>query len=114
MERDVLFLLRPGFFDGGEPWFCAACAQVEGLLSFYPHLRQQLDVRYVDFAHPRQAIVAELGEQHQSCPVLVVKRRDLAALPDAVATPAGVRFFAGATAIAAHFNRAYGTPLAHP
>ena len=66
MERDVLFLLRPDFRDaaqGEQPFFCPDSALVEGLLSFYPQLRQRLDVRYVDFPRPRPAIVALLGEQ---------------------------------------------------
>ena len=73
LQRDRLYLLRPNFTDKGDgPFFCAECALVEGMLSFYPELRQKLDVTYVDFVRPRPQIVAELGPEHQSSPVLIL------------------------------------------
>ena len=45
---------------------------VEGMLSFYPQLRQAVDVKYIGFAKPRPEIVSELGPEHQSSPCLVV------------------------------------------
>ena len=42
-------------------------------LSFYPRLRNELEVHYVDFARPRPAIVDLIGEANQSCPVLVME-----------------------------------------
>lgn len=71
--KDRLYLLRPNFSDkGAGPFFCGECAVVEGMLSFYPQLRQHVDVTYVDFVRPRPAIVSELGPEHQSSPVLVL------------------------------------------
>jgi len=71
--KDRLYLLRPNFQDKGDgPFFCAECALVEGMLSFYPDLRRRVDVTYVDFVRPRPAIVKELGAEHQSAPVLVL------------------------------------------
>lgn len=71
--KDRLYLLRPDFRDGGQgPFFCAECAVVEGMLSFYPQLRQQLDVRYIDFQRPRPEIVKELGPDHQGLPALIL------------------------------------------
>lgn len=72
MAKDRLYLLKPDFLDGGSKFFCAECAMVEGMLSFYPKLRETLEVRYVGFAKPRPDIVAELGPEHQSSPVLVI------------------------------------------
>lgn len=73
---DRLYLLKPGFHAHHKgPWFCAECAVVEGMLSFYPQLRQTLDIRYVDFQRPRPLIVGELGAEHQSSPVLVMDKR---------------------------------------
>ena len=73
MEK--LFLLKPDFQDinrGAEnKYFCPHCAIIEGLLSYYPMLRNELEIHYVDFAHPRTDIVALIGEANQSCPVLV-------------------------------------------
>lgn len=72
MARDRLYLLKPDFLEGGARQFCSECAMVEGMLSFYPQLRQSLDVRYIGYARPRPDIVAELGPEHQSAPCLVV------------------------------------------
>lgn len=72
MAKDRLYLLKPDFLDGGIKQFCTECAMVEGMLSYYPHLRQELDVKYIGFARPRPDIVAELGPEHQSSPCLVV------------------------------------------
>ena len=80
MAKDRLYLLKPDFLaDGGIRQFCSECAMVEGMLSFYPTLRSQVDVRYVGFAKPRPEIVAELGPAHQSSPCLVVADPDRAA-----------------------------------
>lgn len=74
MEK--LFLLKPDFQDinrGAEnKYFCPPCTLIEGLLSFYPRLRNELEVHYVDFQRPRPAIVDLIGEANQSCPVLIL------------------------------------------
>lgn len=71
---DRLYLLRPNFDNNGSgPFFCAECAVVEGMLSFYPALRNKVDVTYVEFKRPRPEIVTELGPEHQSSPVLVLE-----------------------------------------
>lgn len=74
MKRDRLYLLKPQFMDQGQgPYFCPGCAQMAGLLEFYPTLKEQLEVRYLDFPRPRPELVELLGEENQSCPVLVLK-----------------------------------------
>lgn len=71
-----LFLLKPDFRDlnrtDGKLYFCPDCAIIEGLLSYYPRLRNELEVHYLDFARPRKVLVELLGEANQSCPVLVL------------------------------------------
>ena len=71
-----LFLLKPNFHDfnriDGKLYFCPDCAIIEGLLSYYPRLRNELEVHYLDFARPRKVLVDLLGEANQSCPVLVL------------------------------------------
>jgi len=44
-----------------------------GLLEFYPALKRLLAVRWLDFLRPRPELIDLLGEEHQSCPVLVLK-----------------------------------------
>ena len=74
MERDTLFLLRPDFMDGDRgPYFCPGCAELRGLLEFYPALKRVLDVRHVEFPRPRPELVELVGEENQSCPVLVLR-----------------------------------------
>ena len=73
MTRDQLFLLKPDFRDGEQgPCYCPACATLEGVLGFYPRLRDVLSVQYVDFPRPRAAVIALLGAGHQGLPVLVI------------------------------------------
>jgi len=75
--KPKLFLLKPDFIDDqkgakGQKYFCGPCTLIAGLLSYYPHLKKELDVIYVDFKRPRKVIVDLIGEENQSCPVLVV------------------------------------------
>jgi hypothetical protein len=73
MNRDQLYLLKPDFLDNGKgPYFCPGCAEMAGLLEFYPMLKQHLNVHYVDFPRPRPELTSLLGEENQSCPVLVL------------------------------------------
>ncbi len=75
MEK--LFLLKADFLDltrgDGKRYFCPDCALIEGLLSYYPRLTSELEVKYVNFARPRQVLVDLIGEENQSCPVLVLE-----------------------------------------
>ena len=72
-----LFLLKADFQDAsradGKRYFCPDCVIIEGLLSYYPRLLNELEVKYVNFARPRQVLVDLLGEENQSCPVLVLE-----------------------------------------
>jgi hypothetical protein len=44
MKRDILFLLKEDFPDGpGLPFYCPDCAQVTGVLAYFPKLRHHLD-----------------------------------------------------------------------
>ena len=53
--KDTLFILRPGFFKDSEgPFYCGDSVAVEGLLSFYPQLRDAVSVEYVDAPRPRR------------------------------------------------------------
>src|SRR5256885_4680130 len=64
MSRDHLYLLKPDFFDNGKgPYFCPGCAQIVGLLDFYPELKQRLSVEYVDFPRPRSKLAACWGRK---------------------------------------------------
>ena len=66
-------MLRPGFYvDGWGPLYCGDSVSVEGFLSYFPHLRELVDVFEIDAFRSRQKIVALLGPARQSAPVLVL------------------------------------------
>lgn len=101
--------------DAGKgPFFCPGCAQTVGLLEFYPALKEHLEVRWLDFPRPRPKLIELLGEENQSCPVLVLKDA-----PDGLpSTPAlqqakGRWFVVGADAIANYLAHIHGTGIPH-
>lgn len=117
MARDQLFLLKPGFTDGNQgPYYCPSCATLEGVLAFYPQLRQVLDVQQVDFPRPRAAVIAAIGAANQGLPVLVIA-------PDPAAEAAlasldvkeseGRRFLQSTSDIGRYLARRHGTGEPH-
>ncbi len=115
MTRDVLFLLKENFEDGpGTAYFCPDCAYINGLLSYFPRIRHNLDVRYVDFPRPRTEIIDLIGPEFQGCPMLV-----LGADPGVDSAEFGIgqsngRFFiSGAKKIAQYWSQVYGISRPH-
>lgn len=115
-NRPLLFLLEPSFPDPGVGpglFFCPHCATVEGILAYYPAVRERLDVRHVAFQRPRAAVIEVLGPEHQACPALVLP-------PDWTESRAPCRrahgriFFVGAGEIAAFLAEWAGIALPHP
>ena len=116
MAKDRLYLLKPDFSADGVKQFCAECAMVEGMLSFYPRLRDQLEVKYVGFTRPRPEIVAELGPHHQSSPVLVIadgKRAAKAPPSVKVQSSNGHAFVNDPYQVCDYLAHTYGTGKAH-
>lgn len=72
MIKDELYLLKPNFKDAGKTYYCPGCAEVLGLMEFYPELKKHVNVHYVDFPRPRPELAPVLGEDNQSCPVLIL------------------------------------------
>ncbi|MFY8144935.1 MAG: DUF3088 family protein [Caulobacter sp.] len=72
MSKDTLYLLRAGFPDMDKVWICPDCAMMEGYLAYYPHLRDALDIVYVDYPRPRADLFERLGEAHQNAPTLIL------------------------------------------
>ncbi|GFO68666.1 hypothetical protein GMLC_22450 [Geomonas limicola] len=115
MTKDKLFLLKPDFMDGTEgPFYCPESAPIEGLLSYYPKLREELEVSYLDFPRPRQAISAEIGAENQGMPVLVLKTGGN--LPEGVLAgeALGKKFISGDKEICRYLSEVYGIGRAHP
>ncbi|HEY5952106.1 MAG TPA: DUF3088 family protein [Kofleriaceae bacterium] len=70
--KDKLFVLRPSFDDKGVSYFCPFSAQVIGFLTYYPRVRDSVELVEIDFAKPRQQLVDLIGERHQAAPMLVL------------------------------------------
>jgi len=114
VAKDKLFLLKADFMDRDEgPFYCPESAPIEGLLSYYPKLREELEVHYLDFPRPRQAIIDEIGAENQGMPVLVLAA-DRAAVGIEVKAAGEKRFIAGDREICSYLSQAYGIGMAHP
>lgn len=112
--KDTLYLLRPGFMNAGiGPLYCNDSAPVEGMLSFFPNLRQLLDVQYVQFARPRRPLVEALGPDHQSLPVLILAPgRTLNPGAPQPESANGRLFFASERLVRDYLSTQYGFPQA--
>ena len=112
---DHLYLLKPDFLDNGKgPYFCPGCAEIVGLLEFYPALKQHLDVHYIGFPRPRPELSPLLGEENQSCPVLVLRTipPNLPSHPK-MRRANGHAFVDGTREIAEYLAHAHGIGIPH-
>ncbi len=72
---DTLYLLKPGFEDPAYPektFYCWHCALMEGVLTSFPDLGKDLQVKRIAWPRPRTEIVDLIGEEHQNLPVLIL------------------------------------------
>ncbi len=115
MHRDILFLLKHDFPDGpGAPYYCPECVQLTGVLTCYPQLRHVLDVRYVDFPRPRKDILSLIGEENQSCPVLVIADGPPANVQGVeIGSCNGLHFVSGAESIGNYLSQVHGVGRPH-
>lgn len=114
MSGDRLFLLSPGFRDPERPglfFVCPHCNAIEGLPHSFPGLATQVQVFRLPFEKPREAIVALLGEQHQSLPVLVFD--DDKPVPADAEISNGRRFIDSGARILRYLADRYGFPHIH-
>ena len=119
MDRDTLFLLKPGYMDGGQgPFYCPGSLKLEGLLSYFPQLRHALDVQYIEFPRPRQVLVDLIGADNQGAPVLVLGRAAPAGADRTLIDPmikrhGRVEFVNGSDNSLAYLSEAYGVARDH-
>lgn len=114
-----LFLLNPGFHDAqlgdSKRYYCPHCAMIEGILQYYPHLKEELGIDYVDFVRPRTAVVELLGEENQGCPVLIIHPEENADMDVSYFKQHEQLLYVNSTALIAKFLAAkYGIALPHP
>ena len=115
MTRDRLFMLKPGYQDGGEgPFYCPGSLKLEGLLAWFPQVRQALDVQYMEFPRPRKVLVDLIGADNQGAPVLVLGGPPPTGVNAAqVKQHNGTNFVNGSDHILAYLSAAHGLPTDH-
>jgi len=109
--KDILYLLAPGFSDNDRREFCPECAEVWGVLAYFPAIKESLDIRYQPIAKPRAELVNMLGERNQNCPTLVLAKNADCGPQTQVQQANGQRFLDNARDIAKYFAHRYGTPM---
>ncbi|MEY9524172.1 hypothetical protein ABIF70_005313 [Bradyrhizobium japonicum] len=115
MTHDRLFLLRPGFEDPafpGQRFYCWHCALIEGVLASFPKLAEKLDVEWIAWPRPRLPVIALVGEENQSLPLLVLA--DGTTSPHQTGSHHGRAFIADKDAILAALSERHGFPDPHP
>ncbi len=111
MRKDTLFLLAPGFEAKDRREFCPECAEIWGVLHYFPAIKEALDICYEPLAHPRPGLTAVLGEGDWNCPTLILAEGADAGPHAALKTAGGVRFLDNARDIARYFAHRFGTPV---
>jgi hypothetical protein len=109
VSRDTLYLLPPGFASRGERQYCPECAEIWGVLAYYPTIRETLDVVYQPVDHPRLALTALLGEGQWNCPTLILGSES----PDGpgVKTATAARYIDNARNMGRYWAALYGTAV---
>ena len=111
MPKDTLFLLPPGFAANGQREFCRECAELWGVISWYPALKETLDIVYVAIDHPRAQITSLLGDGRHNAPTLVLHEGSPRGEGVTYSESNGRAFLPSARSIAQHFAALHGTPV---
>lgn len=111
--KDQLFVLRPGFTEHGITYFCPYSAQVIGFLTYYPQVRDTVELHELDFAKPRRTLVDLVGEAHQSPPLLVLAGEPVR-VPDVnIGEANSYKFVAKTIEILRYLSVTRGVPVPH-
>jgi DUF3088 family protein len=111
--KDTLFVLRPGFTDRGASYFCPYCAQVIGFLTYYPQVRDTIELVEVEFPRPRKQVIDLVGEANQGLPLLVLAGEPVAVPNVTIDEANGHRFVKDAISIVRYLAATRGVPLPH-
>jgi len=115
-----LFLLIPDFKDSKidneeKNYFCPHCALISGIIKYYPRLETVLEINYVDFKRPREVIMKLIGENNQSCPVLVIENNQEENVDTSYFNSYGDNLFVNSTdLIIKYLTEKYGIGIPHP
>lgn len=115
-----LFLLKPDFKDSkidneGKSYFCPQCAMIAGIIKYYPQLETVIEIDYVDFKRPRKVIIDLIGEDNQSCPVLIIENHQEDNVDLSYFNSYRDKLFINSTdLIAKYLSEKYGIGIPHP
>lgn len=108
--RDTLFLLAPGFEANGRREYCPECAEIWGVLGYFPAIRESLEIIYQPLDHPRPDLVAALGDGAWNCPTLILADGGDAGPLGRVKEANGKCYLDNARDISKYFAHKFGTP----
>ena len=108
--RDTLFLLSPGFEDNDRREFCPECAEIWGLLSWFPVIKESLEIVYVPIKKPRAEMSQYLGEKNQNAPTLMLAEESPIFEGCGIMRYRGLQFINNAGDIAKYYAQRFGTP----
>ena len=114
MGKHILFILKPGFYDGEEgPYFCPHSAALEGFIKYAPEIEEKVIVRRIEFQRPRKEIIDLIGEENQGSPVLVLDK-DSEIPPEAkISEDSGKAFLNDEIIISNFLSRTFGLMKPH-
>lgn len=112
-SRDRLFVYRCGFEDGGKHWFCPYSALVMGYLTYFPAVRETVEILELDFEKPRRPLADLVGEANQAAPCLVLGDASPLDVDVTVAEHEGRRFISKTLDILRYLAATRGTPPPH-
>ncbi len=111
MQKDTLFLLAPGFEANDRREYCPECAEIWGLLAYYPAIKESLNLVYQEFEKPRKDIVAFIGEEYQNCPTLILLDSSPMYTDCGIQVSNGTTFIDNARDIGRYYANRFGTPM---
>ena len=111
MNKDILFLLAPGFEDQGQRQYCPECAEIWGLLSYYPAIKESVNIVYQGIEKPRKEIVSLLGEENQNCPTLILLDSSPVFTDCGIQVNQGKTFIDNARDIGKYYSMRFGTAM---
>ena len=117
MQKDILFLLAPGFIapeveGNSHREYCPECAEIWGLIHYFPAIKESVNIVYQTIQKPRKEIACLLGEEHQNCPTLILLDGSPVFTNCGMQVNQGKTFINNARDIGRYYAHRFGTP--HP
>ena len=110
MSKDRIFLLPPGFEDNDRREYCPECAEMWGILSWFPAIKESLEIIYVPIEKPRAVMSAVLGDKNQNAPTLILHADSPEFDNCGIMQYRGQHFINNARDIGKYYAKRFGTP----